>query len=169
MEVVQEEVEKRKIEIAAEAEAERIRREAKGAADATLLSYEAEAKGIRQVLESKAVGYADLVKSCENDAKSAATLLMIEKIDQLVTMQVEAIKNLKIDKITVWDSGNGDSGGAATANFISGLVKSLPPLHDIAEMAGLELPKYLGEMKAVGDSEKANTERAEAPKKTDDK
>ena len=169
VEVVQEEVEKRKIEIAAEAEAERIRREAKGAADATLLRYEAEAKGIRQVLESKAVGYADLVKSCENDAKSAATLLMIEKIDQLVTMQVEAIKNLKIDKITVWDSGNGNSGDTATANFVSGLVKSLPPLHDIAEMAGLELPKYLGEMKPVSDSEKADTDRAEAPKKIDDK
>lgn len=166
VEVVQKEIEKRKIEITAEAEAERNRREAKGAADATLLKYEAEAKGIRQVLESKAAGYADLVKSCENDSKSAATLLMIEKIEQLVTMQVEAIKNLKIDKITVWDSGNGDSGGAATANFLSGLIKSLPPLHDIAEMAGLELPKYLGEMKVASDSAKKD---AEAPKKSDRK
>jgi hypothetical protein len=47
------------------------------------------------------------------------------------------------DKVTVWDSGN----GAATANFLSGLIKSLPPLHEIAKMAGLELPTYLGEMK----------------------
>ena len=166
VEVVQKEIEKRKIEIAAEAEAQRIRREAKGTADAVLLKYEAEAKGIKQVLESKAAGYAELVKSCENDAKSAATLLMIEKIEELVTMQVEAIKNLKIDKITVWDSGNGDSGGAATSNFVSSLVKSLPPLHDIAEMAGLELPKYLGEMKVEGDSEKEDAGTAEVPKKS---
>jgi flotillin len=169
VEVVQKEIEKRKIEITAEAEAERVRREAKGTADATLLKYKAEAKGIRQVLESKAAGYADLVKSCENDAKSAATLLMIEKIEQLVTMQVEAIKNLKIDKITVWDSGNRDSGGAPTANFLSGLIKSLPPLHDIAEMAGLELPKYLGEMKVERDREKEGTEAGQAQKKSERK
>ena len=145
-EVVKQEIEKRKIEIAAEAEAEKIRREAKGTADAILMKYEADARGIRQVLESKATGYAELVKSCSGDAKSAATLLMIEKIEQLVNLQVEAIKNLKIDKITVWDSGNGDKGTSSTANFLSGIVKSLPPLHEIAEVAGLDLPKFLGEM-----------------------
>ena len=148
-EVVRKEVEKKKIEIAAEAEAEKTRREAKGTADAILLKYEAEAKGIKQVLESKAEGYAELVKSCAGDAKSAATLLMIEKLEDLVTMQVEAIKNLKIDKITVWDSGADGKNGNTTSNFLSGMVKSLPPLHDIAEMAGLDLPKFLGDMKAV--------------------
>jgi flotillin len=63
-----------------------------------------------------------------------------------VTMQVEAVKNLKIDKITVWDSGGAGKNGNTTANFLSGFIKSLPPLHDIAEMAGLDLPKYLGRM-----------------------
>jgi len=144
-EVVKKEIEKRKIEISAEAEAERTRREAKGEADATLLKYEAEAKGIRQVLDSKAAGYEQLVKSCNGDAKSAATLLMIEKIEQIVTMQVEAVKNLKIDKVTVWDSGNNGKDGSSTSNFLSSLIKSLPPLQDVAAMAGLELPKYLGE------------------------
>jgi len=143
--VVQQEIQKRKIEIAAEAEAERIRREAKGQADGILLKYEADARGIKQVLESKAAGYANLIQSCDGDAKAAATLLMIEKLEELVTMQVEAIKNLKIDKVTVWDSGN----GAATSGFLSGLIKSLPPLHEIAKMAGLELPQYLGEMKTA--------------------
>jgi flotillin len=153
-EVVQKEIEKRKIEIAAEAEAEKTRREAKGQADAILLKYEAEAKGIRQVLESKAEGYAELVKSCDGDAKSAATLLMIEKLEDLVTMQVEAIKNLKIDKITVWDSGANGKEGNTTSNFLSGMVKSLPPLHDVAEMAGLDLPKYLGDMKKMENEKK---------------
>ncbi|UCF93377.1 MAG: flotillin family protein [Desulfobacterales bacterium] len=154
LEVVQQEIEKQKIEIAAEAEAERIRREAKGNADAILLRYQAEAQGLKQVLESKAAGYAQLVQSCDGDAKSAATLLMIEKLEQLVSLQTEAIKNLKIDKITVWDSGNTDKGSASTANFLSGIVKSLPPLQDIAAMAGLELPKFLGEMKPPAQPEK---------------
>ena len=112
---------------------------------------------------SKADGYSRLVKSCSGDAKSAATLLMIEKLEELVKMQVEAIKNLKIDKVTVWDSGNHGKSGTTTANFFSGLMKSLPPLHDIAEMAGLELPKYLGEMKATSDKEKEEIEPPNEP------
>jgi len=145
-EVVRQEIDKRKVEIAAEAEAERIRREAKGEADATLMKYEAEARGVRQVLDAKAEGYRQLVVSANNDARAAATLLLTEKIEQLVTLQVEAIKNIKIDKVTVWDSGAANGNGAtSTANFLSGLVKSLPPLHDVAGMAGLDLPKFLGD------------------------
>jgi flotillin len=71
---------------------------------------------------------------------------MTEKIEHIVQMQVEAIRNIKIDKITVWDSASGDKDGTTTANFLSGLIKSLPPLHDVAGMAGIELPKYLGEI-----------------------
>ena len=56
------------------------------------------------------------------DAKAASTLLMIEKIEQIVGKQVEAIKNLKIEKITVWDSGSG--GTSSTANFLSSMIKS---------------------------------------------
>ena len=74
---------------------------------------------------------------------------MIEKLEEIVETQVEAIKNLKIDKITVWDSGSGNSSGngdSSTANFLSSMVKSLPPLQDIAGMAGVELPEYLGKV-----------------------
>ncbi|MFC1671840.1 flotillin family protein [Planctomycetota bacterium] len=146
-EVVREEIDKRKVEIAAEAEAEKRRRIANGEADAILAKYVAEANGIRQLLDSKAAGYAGLVTSCKGDARAAGTLLMVEKINEIVQLQVEAIKNLKIDKITVWDSGgNGD--GSSTSNFASSLIKSIPPLHDVAKMAGVELPDYLGKMAA---------------------
>ncbi len=144
-EVVRQEIERRKVEIAAEAQAEKYRREAKGQADATLAKYEAEAKGIRQVLDSKAAGYQALVKSCNGDARAASTLLMIEKIEDIVARQVEAIKNIKIDKVTVWDSGNNEKGTSSTANFLSGLIRSIPPLHEVAGMAGVELPQYLGD------------------------
>jgi len=143
-EVVRQEIEKRKVEIAAEAEAEKRRREAKGEADAILLRYEAEAAGIRQVLDSKAAGYSSLVQSCGGDARAAATLLMVEKLEDIVERQVEAISNLKIDKVVVWDSAGGKGEASSTANFVSGLIKTLPPLHDVAAMAGVELPGYLG-------------------------
>ena len=153
-EVVRQEIEKRKIEIAAEAEAEKIRREAKGQADAILLKYQAEAEGLRKVLESKAAGYLELVKGCNGDAKAVATLLMTEKIEKIVEMQVEAIRNIKIDKVTVWDSAGGPKDGTATSNFLSGLIKSIPPLHDVAKMAGVELPEYLGHMVVEKDEKK---------------
>ncbi|MDG1536320.1 MAG: SPFH domain-containing protein [Candidatus Thalassarchaeaceae archaeon] len=143
--IVREQIQKQQIEIAAEAEAERQRRVAGGEADAILAIYEAEAAGVKQVLEAKAKGYEGLVSSTGGDAKAAATLLMVEKLDQMVAAQVEAIRNLKIDSITVWDSG-GDGDGSSTSNFISNLVKSLPPLHDIASNAGVDLPEYLGSM-----------------------
>ena len=148
-EVVREEIDKRKVEIAAEAEAERIRREAKGQADATLAKYKAEAEGVREVLTAKAHGYEGLVRSAGGDARAAASLLMIEKLEEIVATQVEAIKNLKIDKITVWDSGTDLNGNSSTSNFVSSLVKSLPPLHDLAEMAGVELPGFLGQVQGA--------------------
>jgi hypothetical protein len=42
----------------------------------------------------------------------------------------------KIDKITVWDSGNGQNENSSTANFVSGMMKTLPPLNDLFNMAG---------------------------------
>lgn len=148
-EVVRQEIEKNKIEIAAEAEAEKIRREAKGTADGILAKYLAEAEGTRKLLEAKAEGYRRLVESVGGNAQAASTFLMIEKLEELVSRQVEAISNLKIDKITVWDSG-GTGDGSSTSNFISNLFKSLPPLQEISEMAGLELPEYLGKVKSQG-------------------
>ena len=155
---MREQIDRQKIEIAAGAEAEKTRQEAQGVADAILSKYEAEAKGIRQVLDSKAEGYQSLVKGCGGDARAGATFLMTEKIEEIVTLQTEAIKNIKIDKITVWDSGGGD-GGSSTSNFMSNLIKSLPPLHEVAGMAGVELPDYLGNIK--GETAKA---AAPAPK-----
>ena len=145
-EIVREEIAKTQIEIAAEAEAERQRRVASGEADAILAKYRAEAEGVQAVLEAKAAGYSNLVASAGGDAKAAATLLMVEKIEDIVARQVEAISNLQIDKITVWDSAGGNGEGS-TANFVSSLIHSLPPVHDVAKMAGVDLPDYLGSMK----------------------
>ena len=154
-EIVKKEIEKRKIELAAQAEAEKISIEAKGKASAVLANYQAEAEGIKQVLENKAKGYQVLLASVNNDPKALATLLMVEKIESIVEKQVDAIKNLKIDKITVWDSAGSDGKNSSTANFVSNFVKTLPPLQEIAGMAGVELPQYLGKMKPEIESEAA--------------
>ena len=82
-----------------------------------------------------------------NGEQTDKTLNMVEKIEEIVARQVEAISNLKIDKITVWDSAGSGNGEGSTANFVSSLIHSLPPVHDVAKMAGVDLPNYLGSMK----------------------
>ncbi len=141
------EIEKQRIEIAAEAEAEKQRREAGGQADAILAKYMAEAEGIQKVLEAKAEGYRKLMEACAANPEVAPTLLLIEKLPEIVAEQVKAIANLKIDHITVWDSGRGGDGKSnATADFLSGMIGALPQVHELAKQAGIELPPYLGRM-----------------------
>ena len=50
--------------------------------------------------------------------------------------------------MTVWEGGNSTDGKNSTANFISGLYKSVPPLQDMFNMAGMQLPDYLKEKSA---------------------
>lgn len=149
--IVPKEIEKRKISIDAAAEADRERIEATGKAAAVIALKQAEAEGTLKVLAAKADGYRMLVNACGGNPREAATMLLVEKMEEMVKLQTEAIKNLKIDKITVWDSGNGDKGGSSTANFMSSMVKSLPPLHDIAALSGIDLPAFLG---TLGQQEK---------------
>lgn len=142
-EVVPAEIEKQKVEIAAEAEAEKRRREAKGEADAIYYKLAAQAKGSLEILSKQAEGLGKIVQAAGADPKMAAMLMIVDKLPQLVKTQVEAIKGIKIDKVVVWDS-MGSDGTPATANFLSGMVKSIPPLNDLFKIAGMELPDYLG-------------------------
>jgi flotillin len=148
--IVPKEIDSRKIAIEAQAFAEKIKLEALGQAEAMLSIKRAEAEGIERVLAAQAGGYARLIAACNNDPQAVVNMLMVEKLEQLVKLQTEAIRNIKIDKITVWDSGSTNAAGeknSSTAHFISNMVKSLPPLHEVAAMAGIDLPQYLGKIK----------------------
>lgn len=111
--IVKAQISKQQAEIEAEAQAEVVRRKAKGEADAIF--------------------------------NAAVKLIVADKLEELISIQVEAIKNIKIDKITVWDTGAGADGKGSTANFLSGLMQSVPPLNDLFKQAGMSLPDFLGE------------------------
>lgn len=146
--LAKQEVEKRRQEVEAETHAEVTRRTARGEADAIVMKFQAEADGIRKVLEAKAEGYKMLMESCGNNKTLVPTLLLVEQLPQLIEKQVQAIQNLKIDKITVWDSGSNDkNGGNSTSNFLKGMIGSLPQIHELAKQVGIELPEYLGQLK----------------------
>lgn len=158
--IVRTEIDKRRMELEAEAEAEQIRRKARGEADAILAKMQAEAQGAQEILLKQADGLRQIVSAAGGDADSAVRLMLADKMEELMRIQVDAVKNIKIDKVTVWDGGEGRDGKTATAGFVSGLMKSIPPMNEMFDMAGMQLPQFLGTSKAGG----AAPAQPEAPK-----
>jgi flotillin len=145
--VVSAEIAKEKVVIEAEAEAEKKRREAKGAADGKFFEMDAQGRGIYSILNNTANGLKNVVDAAGGDPSDAAKLMIVDRLVELTRIQVEAIKGIKIDKITVWDKGSGDNGKTSTADFVSGMMKSVPALNDIFQQAGMALPELLGKPK----------------------
>ena len=144
--IVKAKIAKEQAEIEAEAKAEVARRTAKGEADAMFAKMEAQARGAQEILVKQADGMRELVNAAGGNADSAIKLILANNMEELMKIQVEAIKNIKIDKVTVWDGGsNGENGKTATADFISGIMKAVPPMGEMFNQAGMELPKFLGE------------------------
>ncbi len=143
-------IKKEEIEALAEAEAERQRRTKKGEADGLRSLMEAEAAGLMAILTQKALGFDQIVRAAGGRPELASLLLVTEQMPKLVEEQAKAIANLKIDNVTVWDSGRGANGKTATADFVSGMVGALPPLHELTKNVGVTLPEFLGRMDGIG-------------------
>jgi flotillin len=122
---------------------------------------EAEAKGIFEILSKQAEGFQQLVQAAGNNSRDAVMIMIADKLPELVKLQSEAIKNIKIDKVTVWDSGSSADGKNSTANFVSGLYKSVPPLEEMFNMAGMQLPDYLRKKQEEPKQESPSTETPE--------
>lgn len=142
--LIKAEIQKKQVEIAAEAEAEQIRRKARGEADAIFARMEAEARGVQEMLSKQASGLKEVVEAAGGNANDAMRLMIADKLEELTKIQVDAVKNLKIDKVTVWDGMNGKDGASTTSGFLSSMMKSIPPMNEIFKMAGMTLPDYLG-------------------------
>lgn len=144
------EAEKRRIELTATAEGEKIRLLKLGEALGLKAFMEAQAEGTLAQLNARADGFKAIVAAA-GGAEQAAQLMITEQLPKLVEEQMRAISGVKIDKITVWDSGRvGEDGKTRTADFLSGLVGSVPPLHELARNAGVELPGFLGRPTTTG-------------------
>jgi flotillin len=127
------------------AEADGLRFHLTAEADGTRMKLLAEAEGVEALLKNKAKGFAEIINAC-NSEEQAKVMLVIEQLPKLVEEQVKAISGIKIDKVTVWDSGKGKDGKNSTADFMSGLIGSLPPIHELTKSVGIELPEYLGRL-----------------------
>ena len=106
-----------------------------------------EAQGRMEILTKMAEGFRDIVLAASGDPDKAARLMIVDKLEQIAEVQASAISNIDFDKVVVYDGGKGD----AVGNFLGGLTHALPPFHEVAKMAGIELPSFLG---AMADREK---------------
>jgi flotillin len=155
---------KAKTIVEAEAAAESRRIEAEAEARAIFVKLEAEARGQYEILSKKAEAMRELVEVA-GGAKEAFQLLMVEHLDTLAETSAKAISNIKFDKVVVWDSGNGQAGSGASG-FLQSMAKTLPPMMNVLQdIAGMELPNYMGRLRGeTGDAVVADARPAEPPK-----
>lgn len=153
------EAEKRRIELTAEADGARLRVTKQGEADGLRAYMEAQAQGTLAQLTARADGFRSIIEAA-GGAAQAAQLMVTEQLPKLVEEQVKAISNLKIDSVTVWESGKGKDGKGSTADFLSSLVGSLPPLQELTKNVGVQLPEFLG--KTIEETAKAPGKKAAA-------
>lgn len=134
----------------AEAAAEQRMLAAKAEADAIYLKLEAEARGQYEILAKKGEGLKQIVEAC-GGANPAFQMLMLEHLDNLAEASAKAISNIKFDKVVVWENG-GANGRSSTADFLSGMAKTLPPMMQVMkDIGGVELPASL--VKFTGEGE----------------
>ena len=112
--------------------------------EATQAEMEGQAAGIEATLQKQADGFNQLIQAAGDNPELAVQLLIAQKLEELMQIQVKAIQGIAIDKITVWDTGQGADGRTSTANFVSGMMNALPPIKDLLNMSGMELPEWVG-------------------------
>ena len=145
---------KARIIVEAEAEAERKRIDAQADADAIFARLDAEARGQYEILAKKGEGLRTIVEAC-GGSKEAFQMLMLEHLDNLAESSAKAISNIKFDKVVVWENG-GKNGRSNTADFLSGMAKTLPPMMQVMrDIGGVELPEAL--VKFSGDDTAPST------------
>src|SRR5262245_61065540 len=126
----------------AEASAEQRRIMAQAEADAIYVKLEAEARGQYEILAKKGDGLKQIVQACGGSTQ-AFQMLMLEHLDHLAESSAKAISNIKFDKVVVWEGG-GQNGRSSTADFLTNMAKTMPPMMQVMrDIGGIELPESL--------------------------
>lgn len=143
--IVPAEIAKREKIIQAEADKERAVLEGQARGEAILAEMTGQGKGMEAILQGQAEGFRKLVAATGGNSQLAVQFLIANKLDELMRIQVDAIKGIQIDQVTVWEGGSGKDGKTSTADFISGLAKSVPPLQDLMGLSGMQLPDWMAQ------------------------
>lgn len=145
--------EKEKIELEALAFKNKLITEAEASAKSITLNAEAESESISKIATAKAEGYQKLVDAVGKD--NIVQILLTEKAEELATIRSESLKNIKIDKVTVFDGGQSsrDDNKGALSGFVDDVTKILPITSEIALEGGIEIPSWMGKVVDKKDKE----------------
>lgn len=164
--IPQAQVRREEIEIEAEADASRVRINAQGDADSIRLRADADAHKIKTQLEAQAEGIRSIVEACNGDPHAAIQMLLVDKAEEIMAIQADAIKHLKIDSVTLW-GGQGSQGGGtgSVGDFVKDIFTMFPQVQDMLNTKNLSLPSSLVETLDVQAGNQSK-EVAKAPKST---
>ena len=166
-EIVPAEIARNKVEIEADAVAEKAKREAKGQADAILLKAKAEAEAIRlkgeaegaakaALLKADADNFTQMLEASQTHPEIAVQFKMVDNYVKIAEAQAEAYQNLKLGDVKVY--GNADTAG----DFMSKLMGSIAPVLDITR--SMPLPGKLQDALAEHTNVNNNQETLKRPK-----
>lgn len=148
------EISKRKEIIQAETKQAKEMLEAKAEAIHIELLALAKAKGKQADLSAEAEYIKNVVEGC-GGADGAVKYRLVEKMPEMAKHSADAVKGLKFDNITVWESGR-DGGssdasehaskdGNVTSRFVRDIAGSAAPLGKlIKNVLGVDMAEYLG-------------------------
>ncbi len=126
--------------VTAEGQARQVTIAADAAATAVRAKLEAEAEGQYAMLSQRARGLKELVEAA-GSPEQAFALLLVDMVPLLVEKAAEAVKGISVEKVIVWDGGNGNGGAGGVSRVTHDLVRSVPPAMDlIRHVTGIELP-----------------------------
>ena len=166
-EIVPAEIARNKVEIEADAVAEKAKREAKGQADAILLKAKAEAEAIRlkgeaegaakaALLKADADNFTQMLEASQTHPEIAVQFKMVDNYVKIAEAQAEAYQNLKLGDVKVY--GNADTAG----DFMSKLMGSIAPVLDITR--SMPLPGKLQDALAEHTNVNNNQDTLKRPK-----
>ena len=148
--------EKARVIVDAQAEAERKRIDAQAEADAIFAKLDAEARGQFEILAKKGDGLQRIIDAC-GGSREAFQILMLEHLDHLAEASAKAISNIKFDKVVVWENG-GKNGRTSTADFLTGMAKTLPPMMQVMrDIGGVDFPESMINLGGDAETDAART------------
>lgn len=166
-EIVPAEIARNKVEIEADAVAEKAKREAKGQADAILLKAKAEAEAIRlkgeaegaakaALLKADADNFTQMLEASQTHPEIAVQFKMVDNYVKIAEAQAEAYQNLKLGDVKVYGDAN------TAGDFMSRLMHSIAPVLDITR--SMPLPGKLQDALAEHTNVNNNQETLKRPK-----
>jgi flotillin len=142
------EIERKRIEMLAEAAKQKMTIEAEGSAAATRMQGEADADIILRKGEAEAKAMNVKAEAYQEWNQAAVVDKLITGLPEVVRAMAAPLAN--VDKITIVSTGNGDSAGMSKiTGDLTKIAAQIPALFET--LSGMQMSDLLGKVKSIGE------------------